>query len=189
MEKKRLDIMTDIETLGRGIDCTVFQIAAMAFDVTTGEILRTFDMVADISKETPIVDGTTIKWWLDTNKELLHKLLNAGICSESELIKAFYDWIVSFGDEYEVHLWGNGILFDNNIIRSHMQKIGLVYPIGYNKDRDMRTIVELASMKSSLSEKELRKKFHIEGTTVHDAFDDVRNQISVVHNCYKIIMN
>jgi hypothetical protein len=44
-------------------------------------------------------------------------------------------------------------------------------------------------MKTGIPEKELRNKFQLPQTTAHDAFDDVRNQISVVHNCYKIVMS
>lgn len=187
--KKRLDIMTDIETLGTSVDCTIFQIAAMAFDLTTGEIIDSFNLIADISKECVNVSGSTLKWWLNTDKELLTKLLNDGTVSETELIVQFWNWINKFKEEYEVYLWGKGILFDNNIIKAHMERRELIYPIAYNKDRDVRTILELASLKTNIPEKDLEKKFFLPNTVVHDAYDDVKNQINIVHNCYKILIN
>jgi hypothetical protein len=64
----RLDIMTDIETLGTKQDATIFQISAVAFDIMTGEHISTFNQIADIEKNAIVrVDGSTIKWWLNTN--------------------------------------------------------------------------------------------------------------------------
>lgn len=187
--KKRLDIMTDIETLGTSVDCTIFQIAAMAFDLTTGEIIDSFNLIADISKESINVSGSTLKWWLNTDKELLTRLLNDGTVSETELIIQFWSWINKFKEEHEVHLWGKGILFDNNIIKAHMERRELIYPIAYNKDRDVRTILELTSLKTNIPERELEKKFFLPNTVAHDGYDDVKNQINIVHNCYKILMD
>ena len=44
----RIDIMVDLETLGRTGEYTVFQIGAVAFDIETGEVKNEFDMTADI---------------------------------------------------------------------------------------------------------------------------------------------
>lgn len=189
----RADIMVDLETLGTGVDATVFQIAACSFDITTGEILGQFNLTADISKEPVHVDGSTLQWWLNTNKELLATLLNSGSVSEEALFTEFRSWlehpIEDSNEDVEIYLWGNGILFDNNIIRAHMEKYGIKYPIFYRNDRDLRTLLELASLKSGVPEKDLRNSFQLENTTAHDAYDDVRNQINIAHNCYKIIMS
>jgi hypothetical protein len=75
----RIDIMTDIETLGKSNNTTVFQIAACAFDIETGKILSTFNQIANIERDKDIlIDGGTLLWWLKTNKELLTELLDKG---------------------------------------------------------------------------------------------------------------
>ena len=183
----RRDIMVDLETLGTTTDSTVFQIAAAEFDITTGEIRSTFNMCCDISKGPVSASGSTIKWWLDTNKELMATLLSKGTVSEKEMFEAFYQWL-KVDDMSETYFWGNGVLFDNNFVRDKLTHFGMKYPIYYRNDRDVRTILELASMKSGMSEKELRDKFIIEGMEAHNAMDDVRYQVNYVHNCYKILM-
>lgn len=186
----RIDIMVDIETLGTKADSTIFQISAIAFNIETGTRYYEFNQTADISKnETMNVDGSTIKWWLATNKQLLTDLLNQGCDSSEEILANFHNWILGVQslveDTKSVYLWGNGILFDNNMIRTQFQNIGLEYPISYRSDRDVRTIVELACAKTGLTEKELKSAFRTEGLVAHDAFDDVIFQIDLVVGCYK----
>ena len=182
--------MTDIETLGNKSDSTIIQIAAMSFDIETGELLDSFNEIADITKNKTLnVTGSTLKWWLNTNKELLTELINKGLWSSEEILSHFHDWInlsiSCTGDE--VYLWGNGILFDNKMIQNQLGSIGLDCPIFYRNDRDMRTIVDLASNKLGISEKDLREKFRDESLVAHDAYDDVKYQINVVSQCYKLL--
>lgn len=188
---KRLDIMCDIETLGNKPDSTVFQISAIAFDINTGEYKYTFNKIADISKSSDLkITGDTLKWWLNTNKELLSSLLNDGTGSCKQLLIDFKNWMAELANDYELFLWGNGILFDNNMIRTQFNDIGLSYPIFYRNDRDMRTLVELASIKDGVSsEKEFRDKYKDNSYIEHDAFDDVRSQIDILVKARKMILN
>lgn len=185
----RRDIMVDIETLGTTSNATIIQISAIAFDIETGEHLHEFNKIADIEKnEDTKVCGSTLKWWLNTDKELLTKLINSGEGSSTQLLKDFHHWLISIGGSKDLFLWGNGILFDNKIIKHQMEEVGLDYPIFFRNDRDVRTIVELASQKLNISEKELKGKFENEKYHAHDAIDDVMYQIDLVRGCYDIIM-
>lgn len=185
--EKRIDIMTDIETLGHKTDSTIFQIAAVAFDIQTGEHLSTFSQIADITKNDQMrVTGSTIKWWLNTNKELLTDLINKGEHSSDVLVTNFHEWLTHLNGD--LHLWGNGILFDNKMIQHQMELLSLEYPIRYKNDRDMRTIVDLACSKLQISERELKAQFNDASLTHHDAFDDVRFQINLVSWCYNLLI-
>lgn len=153
----RKDIMVDIETLGTGDNATIFQIAGMSFDITTGEIFDSINLIGDIEKFGNLgVDGSTLKWWLNTDKELLTDLLNKGTMDEYELLEEFSKWIVkqsNTNDMQDVYMWGNGILFDNAKLQTAINSCsGLKYPIFFRNDRDLRTLLELASLKSQLSE-------------------------------------
>ena len=184
----RIDVMVDIDTLGTKADSTIFQISAVAFDIVSGVHMAKFNKVADITLNGDWdmrVSGSTLKWWLNTNKELLTKLVNMGEGSSIELLENFYGWLISLSLMGELHLWGNGILFDNNMIRHQFEQMGLEYPIKYNKDRDVRTIVDLTCAKLNLTERELRERFYDPGLEPHDAFNDVINQINLVSNCYR----
>lgn len=191
----RIDIMTDIETLGRGNDTTVFQIAACAFDIKTGEVLNTFNQIVNIKRDNNIsIDGGTLIWWLNTNKELLTTLLNSGTASQKEMFINFKKWIEQLqedaGRSDEVFLWGNGILFDNKLIQSKMKEYNIEYPIFYRNDRDMRTIVELAALKCGIkTEKEFRTINRGKEYVEHDGYDDVKAQIEVLSKSWNILLN
>ena len=192
MNINRIDIMVDIETLGKGDNPPVFQIAACAFDITTGEIFDKINILAD-ARTFNNIEGNTLIWWLNTNSKLLIKLLNDGCGNnntEKDIIIQFVNWVNKFPDSYgidpcKVYLWGNGILFDNRIISGKCRHYGITYPIAYYSDRDMRTIVELASKKKGFTDdREYRKTVENDGIA-HDAFDDVKYQIKVVCQAYK----
>jgi hypothetical protein len=185
----RKDIMLDIETLGTGSNATIFQISAIAFDIETGHQYSTFNSIADISKNKTLkADGSTLKWWLNTNKELLTELLNKGEESSEDLLNNFHTWLESQDkDNKNIYLWGNGILFDNKMIQEQFIDLGLEYPIFFRNDRDVRTIVDLAGKKLGITEKELKERFNDENLVKHDAFDDVKYQISLVVSCYNLL--
>lgn len=179
-------IMTDIETLGVKEGSTIFQISAAAFNMQSGEILGEIDLKLDIEKADLVVDGSTLKWWLKTDKELLTQLLHEGTLSEIEMLQQFADWMKQFENR---RLWGNGILFDNNKIKAAMEKNGIEYPIAYNKDRDVRTILALAADLTGKSEKEIKKEVEDVNHRAHNAIDDVHKQINFVRHCYELLKN
>lgn len=179
-----IHIMTDIETLGTSEGSTIFQIAAAAFNMQTGEVLDEINLKLNIDKADLKVDGSTLKWWLNTDKELLTNLLNEGNLSEDEMFSQFDKWVRKFEGR---RLWGNGILFDNAKLKKAMESRGMEYPIPYNKDRDVRTILALAADVSGKSEREIKKEVEDINHKAHDAIDDVYKQINFVRHCYKIL--
>ena len=186
VNKRRIDIMTDLETLGLSDDSTVFQVAAVKFDIHTGNILEEFNEIIDISKEDIICNGDTIKWWLNTDVVLFERLLTADRAKPGkEVFEEFHKWLNC--EEDDVYLWGNGIKFDNVKIDTQMRKYGLEYPIFYRNDRDVRTILDLASMKTGLTEKEIKKYVEDKTEKKHDALDDCLFQVRCVCTCYKYL--
>lgn len=184
-----IHIMTDIETLGTKGGATIIQVAAATFDITTGKVLSQYNRIVDIEKVDDLsVDGSTIKWWLNTDKELLTKLLHSGTVSEQEMIVEFHEWLSNQGELKERYLWGNGILFDNQKLQDKMRFYGLDYPIYYRNDRDVRTIVDLASKKLNMTEEELKESFKDESLHAHDAYDDVLYQINLVVSCHNTLI-
>lgn len=194
---KRIDIMVDLETLGTDVDSPIFQIGAVAFDIKTGKEISTFNKIADIGSESLLIEGSTLKWWLKTDANLFNKLINwqSSNMDTEDLLNAFDTWI-SYeinGIFYEINgiyltkpevtLWGNGIGFDNVMLKNQMNN----YPIKYNKDRDVRTIVDLTATKLGITEKELKDKIPKIGD-VHNALDDAKWQVELVHFCYKTLV-
>ena len=192
--KTRIDVMCDIETLGTKSDSTIFQIAAIAFDIKTGEYIETFNEIADISQCDDLkITGSTLKWWLKTNKDLFSTLLHSGTMNPKQLLGKFRDFLKGLNSsktkDSQVYLWGNGILFDNKMIQTQLESNGMSYPICYRNDRDMRTLVDLAIQKLKLnSQKELLDLYNEPNLIAHDAFDDVKQQINVACKCYNLLI-
>lgn len=179
-------IMVDLETLGIDEGSTVFQIALASFDIKSGEVFDKIDYIIDISKDDNLnVDGGTLKWWLNTDKELLTNLLNKGELGKLEALHGVYAWIKEQGKPRDVTLWGNGIIFDNVKLKEQFEAVGISYPIHYKNDRDVRTILALASS-LGVTEEEIRVSIE-DNDKKHDAMSDVLYQIRLVSKCYEII--
>ena len=185
----RIDVMIDIETLGKTECPPVFQLVAKAFDIQTGEIIDSFHSTCDISTTKSEIENETVIWWMKTNFKLFVQLLADGVNSgntEEKMIKDFINWFNDLkGDITHKFLWGNGVLFDNRIISAKCRQYGLAYPVYYRNDMDMRTIIEIAAMKLGFdNQKTYRDSVKFEGTA-HDADCDVDNQIKNIVRAYK----
>lgn len=181
--------MVDLETLGTESNATIFQIAAMGFDIKTGEIGSEFNKIADISTNESYdmqVSGSTLKWWLSNTekRETLGRLMDQGEGSSTELLTNFRKWLQGLGAIGDVYLWGNGINFDNRLL---LEQMGDDYPINFRRERDVRTIVDLACERLKTTEKQLRTQLY-DNSPAHDAFNDVRNQVKLVTACYEVLM-
>lgn len=189
----RIDIMVDLETLGTESDSTIFQIAAIAFDIKTGEHISSFDQTAKIELNTTEemkVTGATLQWWILKHTDTLKELLSRKTEHSSKAIMInFHQWLMLMKDDgMDLHLWGNGILFDNKMIQHQMVALGLEYPIFFRNDRDQRTLIELAAHKLDITPGQVLMYHRDESLTVHDAFDDVRYQIRVASACYNTLI-
>lgn len=187
--KKYIDVMLDLETLGVGNSPVIIQIAAVIFDIKTGESFECFNEF--INPKSGIDSGldldiSTIEFWLKQDQEAIDKVIIPALKSENNL----KDVLISFSKFIEdaeycrdatVRVWGNGILADNKWIQSAYSKAGLKTPWKYNADNDVRTLVDLG--KRIL---EIDPKKTIEFTGIkHDALHDCEHQIKYCSEIYK----
>lgn len=177
----RVDIMVDLETLSADMDTTIFQIAAVQFDLMTGDILDTFDHVADIELARDIqASGSTLKWWIINNNKTLQELMARGTAegkSPGLILSGFNAWLtkkIDFHGKENVFLWGNGIANDNTWLKVAFKKQGLDWPLHFRNDRDVRTVRELHLMRQ-----DFRHDYKGEERTnerPHDALSDAMFQ-------------
>ena len=184
----RIDVMVDLETLGTGACPPVFQLAAKAFNIETGEILNSIELFCDISTSESKPEEQTVMWWLNTNFKLFTQLLAKGVNgakTEAQMIEEFITWFNSLHENpKKIFLWGNGINFDNRIIAEKCKQYGLTYPVFYRNDMDVRTILEMAALKMGFDGQiAYRKSMEFIGEA-HNADDDVLNQIKIVSKAY-----
>lgn len=181
---KNLDIMVDIETLGKK-DCVIIQIAAVAFDMSTGKIYSEFDQF--INPKSCIAaglksDGDTVNWWLSQKTEVVNDVLVKAIKDGRDLqdvLNHFSNWVKKAKRDNNcsgVSLWCNGPSFDHVNLKSAYESVDVNYPIPYWSVQSVRTIVELGKR---LLGKDLKKEIcEKEGPASHHALEDVKLQVN-----------
>lgn len=206
IDERDIFIMVDLETLGTKIQSPIIQIGAIAFSLDKDDYGRTiphlegeFNIKVTPDKESMAnTDLPTLRWWLKTDPELLRQLLSkngpdgeirdglemftekAAMCELEKFITDFEH----ITDKDNIFLIGNGILFDNNFIRHHMDKYDVEYPIIYSNDLDFRTVMKLGAMKMkydrnihSLDAYDYKNIIHRFKGHKHDALADSKNQM------------
>lgn len=189
---KRIDIVTDIETLGTKSDSQIIRLSAIAFNIETGEELSEFDVcIKSLNNDHTKVTLGNIKFWPKANSELLLDIMIRGSIGEYDVINEFIYWVFNLQEKVgkeNVYLWSNGILSDSNMIRASCDNHYEDYPIFYRNDRDMRAIVELVSTKLGKSSKEYLSTFNDDGLIKYDALDDCRYQARVISDAWNTLI-
>ncbi len=180
---KYTDLMIDIETLGRTPGCAVIQIAAVPFNINTGQTSsNVFKMSINLDGQLKSGKGftycpNTYKWWQKENAKLFRELSKSNnhyVTVGSEFQKYFRN----LKDSQNIRIWGNSNRFDLGIIEGWYQKsIGPKFQPFWNTwlERDVRT---LSSLKPSI-----KANLKFIGTK-HNAIDDCKHQIKY---CYQTV--
>lgn len=191
----RIDVMVDIETLGKADNTAIFQIYAEAFNRDTFETIDTLELKININTIKPeLMDMDTLYWWTQNHGELFKKLTETTDEHTGEYHAAYQlaRWFENLRFAYasgdnDIYLWGNGSMFDNIKIKNLLTRNGEKYPIYYRNDRDLRTLIDCASRNSGLSEENIKELVTIGSEVQHDAKDDVAFQIRLLKKCYGLI--
>lgn len=158
-----LPVVVDLETLGTKPYSAILSIGAVEFDPIEGTLGREFYVVID--KESSLyfgleVDKSTEEWWAKQSPEARTVLSEKGV----DLRTALTSFSEYFTNRDET-LWGNGSDFDNVLLSSAYDKVGVAPPWKYYNNRCYRT---LKNMFPSI-------KMKREGT-YHNALDDAKSQ-------------
>lgn len=167
--------MLDLETTGRKPGCAIIQIAAVPFNVNTGEIsTKTFNMSINLKRQELsgfIQDKDTINWWIKENKQLFYKLSNSDN-RHITVAKKFQEWFNSLDNHKDIRIWGNSARFDLGILEGWYEKC-----LGKKKFNNFwNTWKERCSRTLFNLDEEGRRKLNFEGTK-HNAIDDCKHQI------------
>lgn len=139
------------------------------------------------------IEKGTLNFWLNSNSKLdilLEHLETKNNIDEYELMSQFSEFLINSSNELsaDLKIWGNGISFDIVKIKRKLDKHGIEYPILYYNERDVRTILELASLKANKSIFDIKKSV-TKNNRPHDAFEDCIFQINYCHKCFEILMS
>lgn len=137
------------------------------------------------------VEKSTLNFWVssDSNIDILLEFLNSpnGI-SEQQLMTNFQEFLLKNLVDKDLVVWGNGISFDVVKIKRKFTKHDLYFPIPFYSERDVRTILDLASMKENVEASDIKMRLE-KNPLPHDAYQDCLFQINLVHYCYNLLMN
>ena len=173
------DIMLDLETMGNGQNPALLSIAAVQFDLLTGETGAEFHIKIDLQSSIDaglVVDASTVKWWMEQNDQARAQVMEGGTYLNSALCQ-FSTWVTSnFKDLDGLGVWGNSIRADNVWMQSAYKAARLPMPWAHWCDRDVRTIVDIGRRVAGVD----YKKTMPFGGVQHDALDDCKHQIKYV---------
>ena len=140
-----MHVMLDLETLSTRKNAAIVQIAAIAFDPTTGahSPAAPFNMFVRQQYDGAHIDPATVAWWMQqtTAASLGKKIETTGVNIGAALL-ALGEWYANQPDVAAV--WSHGATFDIAIVEFHCAAIGLKIPWHYRHPRDTRTLYALA---------------------------------------------
>lgn len=137
--------MVDLETFGTTPRAVVLSIGIVAFDVREMEITGTHHVILErthqISRLGRDINPSTIEWWNRQGAEA-RKLLDVPSSERVPLEDALVE--VSGFLTGTQGVWGNGAAFDNVILASLYDDLGLEHPWAFWQDRCFRTLKHIA---------------------------------------------
>jgi len=131
-------IMLDLETLGTKPGSIILSIGAVSFNGIG--IQRNFYERIDLKsceKYGMTVSLDTIAWWMKQDKQAQDEAFSNGK-SLAYVLGSFSEWLKSFNDDIEI--WGNGSDFDNLLLSSAYEIVGIDCPWNYWQNRCYKTI-------------------------------------------------
>ncbi len=173
---KFTDVMIDLETMGTKSNCLILNIAAVEFNLKTGETGEVFYekiSLADSINNNFKIEADTLSWWLKQDDFARLEILNSNkTCIV--ILDSFLKW---FETRKTFLVWGNSSRFDLGLLENYFNKFNLEIPWKYSNERDVRTLVHFIP--------DIKKNMLFEGVR-HNSIDDCKHQIKY---CSKIYNN
>jgi len=173
------DVSFDLETLALTADATILSVAAVNFDMTTGNIGRMLYTTVEYKNQERFVDINTFNWWKKQNP-VLRKEVFGGTRALKEVLEELNKFI-----RPNQMVWGNGANFDIAILEhAYKHVINFKTPWKFWNGRDMRTRIKDAEQLAGFKPKAMP----FEGRK-HRALDDAVHQAKVISAAYQALYN
>jgi len=168
-----INVMLDLETMGKGPTSAITEIGACVFSSKEG-IVSEFSTMVNLQSCIDVgltLDASTIIWWMNQKWEARKRFgqdSKAPVLSKALL--DFTQWIPKVAS-----VWGNGSDFDNVILSNAYKVSGLKRPWPDFNDRCFRTMKKtFGSVQEPVRE-----------GTHHSALDDAKHQALWLLKIYK----
>lgn len=176
-----MDVMLDLETMGKAAGCPVLSIGAVIFtpEQGAGEFFYRHLSLEEQMEKGLRVDGSTILWWLNQSPEARQSILGGQMRADPvELVlRDFATWCSLQG---ATAFWGNGSDFDLPILGAVYDLYGIKRPWPYNGGRCQRTIFSLVGLKPGA--------FGTKNAMAHDALADAMFQANETAGAMRLLL-
>ena len=187
--KECVDIMVDIETLGKRPGSVILSVGAVEFDIKNAEILGEFYAVIDLESSIHnglTVDSSILLWWmLDDQQEARNDILKVyededeDVYDLSEVLIDISSFVESCREEdNDLRVWANPPSFDLMILESAFDVMYMEIPWKHYEMMDLRTLKKIY--------KGDRLKFEVKGVK-YNALYDAKLQAKICSHIWKWI--
>lgn len=166
-----MNVMIDIETMGKGPRSAIAAIGAVEFNPSGGQLGRSFYTLVDLTSSVTagmVIDADTVLWWLRQAEDARREIATEGGTPLPHALQALSIFLIGEGIAGEIDeliVWANGTSFDFPILAEAYRLCGLPQPWHYFNERDWRTVRKIAQ----------RVEIERSGTH-HNALGDARHQ-------------
>lgn len=175
-QMKQIHIVLDLETMGTKRDAAIIEIGMVIFDHMGQE--GTVNLIDQWSSAVRLensmrhggtADAATIEWWMDSDRtEARDNWMGSEKLSLPNALSLIAIKIRDYSAiDPKPLIWGNGVNFDNAILKSAYERLEVKVPWSYKQDADFRTL--------KLLYKDLVPEPAFIGTP-HVALDDARHE-------------
>lgn len=173
-----VDVMVDLETTGTDPSHTaILQLAAVAFNVETGDVSPALFNASLHMASTRRWDEDTRSWW--SKRPMVLQSIRAKARPPAEVMQEFQDWVLKLlqTNNGEVRLWGKPISFEAPFLDSYFKEFGIHNPFNFRTHVDMRTYIRTRLDSWDISGWEADRKMQ---GIAHDALNDALHQVKLV---------
>jgi hypothetical protein len=169
-------IMLDIETLGTTPGSVIVSLAAVEFDLYSGNIGATFHQRVSIQSCLDLgmtVDAGSLTFWLRQPEEARKEVYEKPRAALPVVLKDFSAWLNGLDSNPDnLRIWGNSSDFDCAILASAYERVKLSLPWKFWATRCVRTIAALYPA--------LKETMKFEGIR-HHPLHDCLHQVKYLH--------
>jgi len=149
-QQKQIHIVLDLETMGIKQDAAIIEIGMVIFNHMSEEggtpnLIKQWSSAVNLEsamKHGGTTNAGTIEWWLDTDRtEARDNWMSSPKMSLPSALNVVAVIIRDYSTLSPLPLiWGNGVNFDNEILKSAYERIDVRVPWKYNQNADFRTL-------------------------------------------------
>ena len=164
----------DLETLATSNNAAIVSIGIVRVEQAriTGSLYLRVDPTTAINHCHQELDYSTVIWWLKQNDaaraELTDPSQRLSLPAALAKVSDFFGHISGEDADDQIYVWGNGDEFDCSILATAYKATGYDLPWHYNKNQNLRTLLELYPAAKALAGE-------FEGTR-HHALHDARHE-------------